>query len=187
MFTKTITIISLAAAFAAAPVMSQDRVDNRQDNQRERIENGIKDGSLTRQEAKKLIMEQKRIAALEGKLQADGELNKKDKARLEKRQDKASVRIAKDKHDGQTRNTSKMRKTDRNQKRRIIQGVKSGELTKNEARTLVRDQKRIHKVEKMAMKDGEVTLQEKKRIAKMKEKESKRIYRKKHNEQTREK
>jgi len=162
-----------------------ERADVRQGNQDDRIVDGIRKGSLTRGEALKLKKEQKHIDALERKMLKDGELSRKEKNRLERRQDLASRHIYREKHDRQMRGGKTMHKSDRRQRRRIAQGTKSGELTKGEVKSLVNGQKKIHKAERRAMEDGKLTNREKARIRKMKEKESQKIYRKKHNKKKR--
>ena len=69
----------------------------------------------------------------------------------------------------------------KNQRHRIAQGVKSGELTKAETKNLVKDQKEIHQEVKDAKADGVVTKDERKDIKKDQRQESRKIYRKKHN------
>ncbi|HPH85249.1 MAG TPA: hypothetical protein PLC48_07295 [Ferruginibacter sp.] len=64
---------------------------------------------------------------------------------------------------------------------RIKQGVKSGELTRRETKTLVKDQKDIHQDVKEAKADGVVTAAEKANIKQEKRQASRKIYRKKHN------
>lgn len=67
------------------------------------------------------------------------------------------------------------------QELRIKQGVRSGELTKAETQSLVRQQKRINKLERAYKSDGHLTLGERRNLAKAQNKASKDIYRKKHN------
>jgi len=74
-------------------------------------------------------------------------------------------------------------KREQNQKARIKQGVKSGELTKKEARKLGAEQKKIQRDEKKAKADGVVTPEEKAKIRKEQRKASKDIYRQKHDTQ----
>ena len=76
-------------------------------------------------------------------------------------------------------------KRERNQQRRIDQGVKSGELTKGEAARLEKEQGKI-RAEEAAMKaDGKVTKEERKELHKDLNKASKDIARAKHNERKR--
>jgi hypothetical protein len=68
---------------------------------------------------------------------------------------------------------------------RIRQGVRSGELTRHEARSLRRDQRHIARVERRAKADGQVTPAERARLNKAQNHESRKIYRLKHNERER--
>ncbi|MEO6355661.1 MAG: hypothetical protein ABIU77_14295 [Ferruginibacter sp.] len=71
------------------------------------------------------------------------------------------------------------------QHQRIRQGVKSGELTKTEAVHLRKDQKEIRHEKQAAKADGVVTKDEAKDIRKDQKQESRKIFRKKHNERER--
>jgi uncharacterized protein HemX len=68
-----------------------------------------------------------------------------------------------------------------NQHQRIRQGVKSGELTKGEAKNLRENQKDLRQDVKLAKSDGKITPGEKKIITKEENTDSREIYRKKHN------
>ena len=74
-----------------------------------------------------------------------------------------------------------------NQKDRIQQGEKSGELTKGEAKTLKGDEKKIHEEVKEDRKEngGKLTKEEKKDVNQQMNKESRKIHRKKHNSRER--
>ncbi len=72
------------------------------------------------------------------------------------------------------------------QQARIAQGVKSGELTNREAQRLHHGQKRLDRAQRHAMQDGVVTPEEKTRLEKMQDRQSKRIYTQKHDGQKRE-
>jgi uncharacterized membrane protein YebE (DUF533 family) len=73
-----------------------------------------------------------------------------------------------------------------NQHHRINEGVKNGELTKSEAHHLRKDQRNVHQDAKAARSDGKITRQERKNIKKEERKNSREIYRKKHNLRERE-
>lgn len=73
----------------------------------------------------------------------------------------------------------------KNQRQRIKQGVKSGELTKAEAVNVVKDQKEIRQDVKEAKADGTVTKEERKDIKQDQRQASRKIYRKKHNNRDR--
>ena len=83
-----------------------------------------------------------------------------------------------------TPKTPEIHKRQMNQRARIRQGVKSGELTKKEAKNLRQEQKTIKAEKKIAKADGKVTPAERAEIRKDQNKASKDIYRKKHNMRT---
>ncbi len=70
----------------------------------------------------------------------------------------------------------------KHQKKRIIQGVKSGELTKDETKELAKDHRSLRKEIRNAKKDGKVTKDERIQIQKDENAESKKIYDLKHND-----
>ena len=71
------------------------------------------------------------------------------------------------------------------QAQRIRQGVHSGELTRPEARRVVHGEARLHRNEARAKSDGVVTPAERARLQREANVESQRIYRQKHDAQTR--
>lgn len=71
------------------------------------------------------------------------------------------------------------------QKHRIKQGVKSGQLTRPEARRLAAEQRKVKKDEAAAKADGAVTPAERARLQREQNKASRDIARKKHNARTR--
>jgi hypothetical protein len=81
--------------------------------------------------------------------------------------------------------SAQIKQTQKNEKQRIVQGVKNGELTKAEAKNLRNDQKDIKEDIKDAKADGKFTQQERKEIKKDQRKASREIYRKKHNRKDR--
>lgn len=78
-----------------------------------------------------------------------------------------------------------VRQKGRHERHRIAQGVKSGELTKAETANLVKGQKEIHQEVKAAKADGVVTRDERKDIKQDQRQQSRKIYRKKHNNRDR--
>ncbi|MGB1042033.1 MAG: hypothetical protein ACPGU6_01450 [Tenacibaculum sp.] len=76
---------------------------------------------------------------------------------------------------------TKVDKRQRKQKARIVNGVKSGELTAKETKQLTKQQAKIRRMERNAKKDGVVTAKEKARIQKAQNRASRNIKRKKNN------
>lgn len=71
------------------------------------------------------------------------------------------------------------------QQARIRQGVRSGELTRQEASQLGRQQHRIRVDERRARSDGEVTARERRHLHRSLNHASRNIYRQKHDGQSR--
>ncbi|HGG60243.1 MAG TPA: hypothetical protein ENK26_10085 [Gammaproteobacteria bacterium] len=76
-------------------------------------------------------------------------------------------------------------KRQHHQMKRIGQGVKSGELTKFEARRLTKEQASIRKMERRMKADGRMTLKERAHLQKRLNHSSRHIYNEKHDDQTR--
>ena len=74
---------------------------------------------------------------------------------------------------------------EQNQRERIAQGIRSGELTRPEARRLVRGEVALHRHERIAKSDGVVTRGERIRLDRHADRMSDRIYRQKHDRQDR--
>lgn len=70
--------------------------------------------------------------------------------------------------------------TNRNQKVRIEQGVRHGQLTRNEARQLKIKQQKINAMKRMAMADGVITKRERMMIRKAEQQVNVAIYNQKH-------
>ncbi len=103
---KSIVAAIVISAFALpgltlAQTTSTPRIDQRQENQEKRIQQGAQSGELTKKETKKLEKGQAKIARKETKAMADGQMTNKEAAKIEKAQDKQSARIHKQKHDNQ--------------------------------------------------------------------------------------
>ena len=121
----------------------------------------------------------------------DGTLSPAEKARLAREQNKVSRDIYREKHDAQTgdpNSPSSQRmqadvQRDVNQQRRIEQGVASGELTNREAARLERGQARDNAAQARAGADGSVGPDEQRRLQRQENRQSRRIYREKHDVQ----
>lgn len=104
-FIKAIISLSLITMFAFT-TFAQDttpKVHHRQNKQQRRIANGIKDGSLTSNEASKLESREAKIQHDKHEAKADGTVTKEERKQLRHEQNRASKRIYKQKHDSQTR------------------------------------------------------------------------------------
>ena len=102
---KKLVFTSCLVMFLAVMAQAQSTplVDERQQNQRTRIHQGVASGEVTRAEAVKLRSEQRRIKRAEKRVKADGDVSKKERVALNRKQNQASRKIAKQKHDLQDR------------------------------------------------------------------------------------
>lgn len=81
--------------------------------------------------------------------------------------------------------TPRLDKREHHQAHRIVNGVRSGELTRPETRRLVNGQQHLRRVERHAKADGDVTARERARLEVAADRQSARIYRQKHDGQER--
>ena len=81
--------------------------------------------------------------------------------------------------------TPNLDKREAHQHARVHQGVESGSLTKPEARRLREGEARLKYNEAKAKADGTVTSEERAKLQREADRESERIYRQKHDAQTR--
>ena len=191
---KLIGAAAVAAAFAT-PALAQTTgtVVQRNVNQQERIEQGLKSGQLTTREAAKLEGEESRVEKMESRALKDGKLSPEERTRIDRAQNQVSRDIYREKHDAQVGNpnspSSQRMQADVqrniNQQQRIEQGVKSGALTNREVGKLERGQARDNAMQYRAGRDGHVGPNEQRRIQNAENNQSGRIHREKHDAQTR--
>jgi len=81
--------------------------------------------------------------------------------------------------------TPRVDRREARQHARIQQGVKSGELTPGEAMKLRAGQQHVKRVERRAKADGVVTPGERRQLNRTQNRQSRRIYRLKHNDRVR--
>lgn len=103
-------------AQAPSPAPTTPRVDQRQINQEQRIQQGVQSGQLTQQEAARLEKGQERVARMEEKAKADGKVTPQERKRLEHAENVQSRHIEREKHDRQ-RDLNHDGKNDRRERR----------------------------------------------------------------------
>jgi Skp family chaperone for outer membrane proteins len=165
-------------------------VNARQHNQRERIQQGVKSGELTRRETGRLVNEQRDVRQLERDYKADGTLSAGERRDLHQEQNEASRHIYNQKHDEQDRPPAAVRdpgvnERQANQTGRIVQGVKSGELTHDEAQDLRVERRDIRDLEHTYKEDGALTRVERQDLHQQLNQQSQEIYEEKHDEEQR--
>jgi hypothetical protein len=91
-------LLAPALAFAEADM---PRVDKRQENQEQRIQDGIENGSLNQYEQNRLERGMEHVENLEERATADGVVTNRERLRLHRAQNVESARIYRQKHDRQ--------------------------------------------------------------------------------------
>lgn len=175
------------AAFAQTPATTVQR----NINQEQRIEQGLKSGALSTREAAALQREESRVDRMQANALKDGKLSPAEQARLNAAQNKTSADIYAAKHNNVTGNpqsaSSKRMQADVqrniNQQQRIENGVQNGSLTNREVAKLEGGQARVARKEARAGADGHVGAAEQAHIQRAENHQSKRIYRQKHDAQ----
>jgi hypothetical protein len=179
-----------SSAPAPSPEKKDPTIEQRKENQQDRIANGVKSGQLTAGETANL---EKKEAAINKETAADraangGKLTGAEKAQINRQQNRMSKQIYQDKHNANVAHygNNKVGQRRENQQDRIAQGIKSGQLTAGETSKLERQQQGINKQVAADRKanGGKLTAGEKSQINKEQNQASRNIYRKKHNAAT---
>ena len=192
----TLKSILLCATTAALmlPAMAQtsQSINERKDNQQDRIANGVQSGELTAKETQHLEKKEADLNQEERDMRKldNGHLTANDKATLNQQQNQLSKDIYKQKHDAQTQNVnpkSEVGQRQRNQQERIAQGVKSGQLNARETARLEGREAHINKEihNDRAANGGKLTPAEKAKVNRQENRTSRAIYRQKHDAQHR--
>jgi len=173
---------------SSAPAAKPATINQRKENQQDRIANGIQSGELTAGEAGKLEKKESELNQEERDMRKldNGHLTADDRATLNQQQNKLSKNIYNQKHDAQVQNTnpkSEVGKRAENQQDRIAQGVKSGQLTAGEASHLEGREAAINKEvhNDRSANGGKLTTTERRQVNRQQDRTSRAIYRKKHN------
>lgn len=191
-------LMSAALAAFALPVVAQSTqnstpvtgqsIQDRKENQQDRIANGVASGQLTAGETANLEKKESNLNQEERDMRKldDGHLTNADKATLNQQQNQLSNQIYQDKHNSAVQNTdpkSEVGKRAENQQDRIAQGIKSGQLTAGEAAHLENNEAKVNREVRndRAANGGKLTPQEKAQVNRQQNKMSRQIYRDKHN------
>lgn len=107
----TMATILIALPFAAAmnsmahnvPGQRTPVINRRERREAQRINRGVRNGSLTRREAGRLDAQQARIRAHEARAKSDGTVTARERASIRRQERRASRHIYRQKHDRQDR------------------------------------------------------------------------------------
>ena len=194
-FAKTTIAALLAAAFPFAALAQSNSPDmfDRNVYQQQRIEQGLRDGSLSVQEAARLQGGEARISGMESRALSDGRVTDAERQRINEAQNRQSAAIARERGDSErgdpnSRSAQRMQadvQRNINEQRRIDQGVESGRITNQEAARLQGGQARSLGQEARAGADGRIDRFEQRGIQRTDNQQSRAISRESHDGQNR--
>ena len=98
--------LALPAAAQTSGPAATPRIDQRQANQEQRIDQGVASGQLTKPETRRLERGQEHVERMETRAKSDGVVTDKERAKIHHAQDVESKRIYRQKHDAQHRPTN---------------------------------------------------------------------------------
>ena len=198
---RTLPILALATLFASAPLFAQQTdstqptttqpkegsVNDRRQDQQDRIANGVKSGQLTAGETKNIEGREANVnREIKDDRQANsGKLTTQERQQVNRQQNNLSKSIYNDKHNANTAHygNNEVGQRRENQQDRIAQGIKSGQMTAGEA---TRTENREQGINQQDHADrqangGKLTGQEKRQVNHEQNGASRQIYRQKHN------
>ena len=98
--TALVATAAFGASFAASAQTNAASTTQRDVNQEQRINNGVRDGSLTNRQAAKLERGQSHVDAREARAGADGHIGANEQRRIQRADNRQSKRIYNKRHDG---------------------------------------------------------------------------------------
>lgn len=182
---KSVLIYPLLSILVLAPLSvdaaNGDGAKKRQQNQAERIGNGIVDGELTSGELKKVQQKQQKVEEFRAKAMADGNLSAEEKAKLHQKLNNSSEQIYRLKHNdnGKFRAKQEQKKWD-NLETRLGKGVSDGTLTIQEANEIRADMQEIQRLRELGRQNGKLSPAEAKMLRDLEKKVSQKIYAERH-------
>lgn len=156
---KFLAVAAAVGALAvAAPASAQtwQNINARQANLDARIDAGVRNGDLTRNEAARLRDEFRDIARLEARYRASNGLSLSERRDLDRRFDSLSARVRFERNDRDERNNRwvPINQRQRSLDARIDAGVRNGQLTRAEAYRLRTEYGRIAALEVQYRRNG---------------------------------
>jgi hypothetical protein len=182
-------VLTAPAMFAQSATTNEtpQTIQQRKENQQDRIAQGVQSGQLTAGETKNLETKEAGLNKEERTMRSedDGHLTAADRAKLNNQQNRLSNQIYDDKHNAavQHNGPGEVGQRKENQQDRIAQGIKSGQLTPGETAKLEKQQQGINR-ETAGMREangGKLTGADKRAMNQQQNQASRNIYAKKHN------
>jgi hypothetical protein len=182
-----VVLLTLAVCIVAGAAYAD--IPDRIRDQQARINQGIRSGALTRSEADVLQDNLSWIRETFSRMKTDGSLTPAERARLDQMLERNSQMIYNKKHNPigrvyvaeQRAVVGDFQERIRDQRERIEQGIRSGELTRSEADILLDNLDRIRDRFSRMKADGRFTLEEQARVDRLLDENDRMIRNKKHN------
>ena len=191
MFNASKLLISLGLSALAATAVAQTATNiiQRDINQETRIRSGLQDGTLTTREAALLEKREGAADRMQANALKDGKLTAQERARVTRAENRNSQAIHTARTNGvngnplsaSSRRMQQGVQRDINQQQRIENGIRGGQLTNREASALERGQARTDAKEFRAGRDGHVGAGEAQAVNNAQNRQSARVYNKRHN------
>ncbi len=181
---KRVALTSICIGLFAVSGFAQ--VNNRRENQQDRIAQGVQSGQLTPGETSHM---ENRERALNGEIRADrnangGKLTPAERQRINRQQNGLSKQIYRDKHNTASDHfgNSEVGRRQENQQDRIAQGIRSGSLNAGQTARLEGNQSAINQDVRADRRanGGKLTGAEHRQINRQQNRQSRNIYRAKH-------
>jgi hypothetical protein len=192
-------MFALATLFATAPLFAQQppqpnterpkegSVNDRREDQQQRIANGVQSGQLTAGETKRLKTREANVnREIRNDRQANGgKLTPQERRQVNRQQNNLSRSIYNDKHNAAQAHygNTEVGQRRENQQDRIAQGIRSGQMTAGEAARTENREQNINRsiAADRAANGGRLTAQERRNINHRQNSVSRQVYRQKHN------
>lgn len=148
-----VSALAVAAPAAAQNYGGWQSINQRQAQLDQRIDVGVRNGSLTRAEANSLRAQFRGIAQIEARYRRGG-LSQWERNDLDRRFDSLSQQIRYQRNDRDDRNWQPINQRQRQLDQRIDQGVREGSLSRNEAYRLRAEFQQIAQLEARYRRNG---------------------------------
>lgn len=189
--TRKFVTLAMGVALLAPMMFAQtaQTIEQRKENQQQRVAAGVQDGSLTAGETAKVEKQESQVNREERAMrrQDNGKLTQADRQKLTRQQNGMSREIYRDRHNAAVQPAAKgvVGQRERAQQERIAQGIKSGSLTPGETAKLEHKEAGLNQEVKGMRQEngGRLTGADRKVINQQQNGLSKKIYKEKHNAQ----
>lgn len=151
--------VAVSALAVAAPASAQQwqSINQRQANLEQRIDVGVRNGSLTRNEAARLRVDFRELTRLEARYRSSYGLSQAERRDLDRRFDALSARIRYERHDNDDRGNGgwgQINQRQREVENRLEYGMRTGRISRQEAVRIRAEMNDFHRAEERYRRNG---------------------------------